>query len=601
MKLTFYGAANEVTGSKFLIETSGKQILVDCGMHQGSKAKKELNYSDFPFNPAKVDYLLLTHAHIDHSGLIPKFIHDGFTGKILTTSATAALCGIMLKDSAHIQETENRWDNQKRKRKGLPPRLPLYTIEDAEKAAEYFQTVEYNNKIDLGDGVAATFFDAGHILGSAHILFESEELRIGFSGDIGSHINPVLKQPRSFEDIDYLVMESTYGNRGRHKIEDSLNTLSDIINESLLSGGKILIPSFAIGRTQLMFYYLNQLLQQGKINIIKIFLDSPLAIKATNIYHTIVKEMPNYFSDKISYLKKEIDPFSFPSLETTLSVADSQSINNFDQPAIIISAAGMCNAGRILHHLKHNLWNPNTSVVFVGYQAEGTLGRGIKDGKKNVSIFGESIEVNASIYSLDSFSAHADSEHLVGFVDKITNKPKSIFIVHGEIEAQKALQKALFEKLNIKSIIPSYTNSFELTKEGVKSIYTDLREAFLVEEKNIVFAESIDIDKKIGDLIELFKKFYAADKPSYPTNKNFDRLGFKSEKGLLLLKKLADSLGAVIFDSFQELMETEGLTDTKLEQKLQEFRKEYYLSIDPSLDDFIKKVSEVLKPTNVKN
>ncbi|MCK4644166.1 MBL fold metallo-hydrolase [bacterium] len=598
MKLSFFGATREVTGSKFLLETNNKKILVDCGLHQGSKDNKETNYEPFPFDPSTLDMLLLTHAHIDHSGLIPKLVKDGFTGKIITTKATFNLCSIMLLDSGHIQETENEWDNRKRRRKGLAERPPLYTVADAQESLKYFQGESYGKRLQIGEDIFITFRDAGHILGSAHILLESEGLKIGFSGDIGSVLSPVLNEPSSFEDVDYLIMESTYGNRGRHKIEDSLHLFSDIVEESLRSGGKILVPSFAIGRTQMLMYYLNQLLNEGKINLIKVFLDSPLAIKATKIYGQIAKSDPEYFSRNIIDLKKDGDPFGFPSLSSTQSVDESRSINEFDKPAMIISAAGMCNAGRILHHLKHNLWNPNTSVVFVGYQAQGTLGKLIQSGRDNVSIFGEPVEINASIYSLDSFSAHADAEHLASFAGDIPVKPKGIFIVHGEEEAQKALQDNLKEKYDLESIIPSYAQGFSIDKSGIELVDTGAEPLLItVEDKNKILADSLDLDEGIEILGKRLKTFVEELGSIEDSEKKIAHLAVRSEKALILLKRFSDLVGAAVFDSYDQIKEEDEIVDTKFQQKIKEFRKEYFLSIDPVIQDFIEKVNEILKPT----
>ncbi|MCD6578353.1 MBL fold metallo-hydrolase [bacterium] len=602
MRISFFGATKEVTGSNYLIETKGKRILVDCGMHQGSKANNEKNFNAFPFDPSSIDHLLLTHAHIDHSGLIPKLVKDGFNGSIFTTFATKQLCDVMLKDSAHIQEMDNRWDNKKRARKGLEPREPLYEMEDVEKALPLFKGINYNESLDLGSGIKATFFDAGHILGSAHILFESEDIKVGFSGDIGSSITPLLNMPSSFEDVDYLLTESTYGDRMRHSLEDSLDKLAAIIEESFRSGGKIIIPSFAVGRTQLLLYYLNKLVEDGRIHLIKAYLDSPLAINATNIYKAVLEHYPNFFSDDVKELyKKGILAFDYPNIKMTTSTDDSKKINTDDKAAIIISAAGMCNAGRILHHLKYQAWNPSTSIVFVGYQANGTLGRKIRDGADEVKILGEPIEINASVYSLDSFSAHADQEHLIDFVRRIAKKPKNIFIVHGEETAQKVLKDKLEKEFNIQCIIPEYKESFELNKEKVEQVYTE--ELVSVKEKirSQVHIENVDLEKEMDVFLKMMKDYIDINKLHENTTLNIERYALKSSQIMLWLRKATEIMGDEIFDNYDALVEKEGIVDIKFEQKSKEFRKEYFMSFSPIFDDFYRKFKELLKPKKIKD
>ena len=602
MKLSFFGATKEVTGSNYLIETKGKRILVDCGMHQGSKKNNEKNFLPFPFDPRSIDYLLLTHAHIDHSGLIPKLVKDGFNGTIYTTYATKELCNVMLKDSAHIQEMDNKWDNKKRSRKGLEKRDPLYTIEDVEKALPLFKGLNYNEPLDLGQGIKATYFDAGHILGSAHILFESEDLKIGFSGDIGSSITPLLNPPVSFSDVDYLLTESTYGDRMRHDLEDSLAKLAKIIEESYVSGGKILIPSFAVGRTQLLLYYLNKLVEDGKIHLIKTYLDSPLAINATEIYKAILEHYPNFFSENVKDLyKKGILAFDYPNLVTTTSTDESKAINSDDSTAIIISAAGMCNAGRILHHLKYQAWNPSTSIVFVGYQAEGTLGRRIRDGASEVKILGEPIEINASVYSLDSFSAHADQEHLIDFVRRIEKKPKNIFIVHGEESAQKVLQGKLEDTFNIKCIIPDYKESFELTKEKVERVYTEGTVAIQEKLRSQVNMENVEIEKEMDVFLKMLKDYININGLNEKTEINIEKYGLKSSQIMLWLRKITETMGDEIFDNYENLIEREGIVDNKFDQKSKEFRKEYFMSFSPIFEDFYRKFKDLLKPKKIKD
>ena len=478
MKITFLGAAKTVTGSNFLVEAAGKKILVDCGMYQG-KATEELENSDpFLYNPADIDYMLLTHAHIDHSGRIPKLYNEGFKGPIYATKATVDLCNIMLPDSGHIQETEIEWQNKKRKRLGKAPLPPLYTAEDAINCMEIFSPIDYDEIVQLDENISARFNDAGHMLGSAIIeLWVTENGKITktvFSGDIGNNDLPLLDSPTMIDHADYVVMESTYGNRLHIRNDEKANLFLKIVSETLDYNGTVVIPSFAVGRTQEILYEINKLKEERGRNDeefarqyqtlmnARVYVDSPLAISATEIF----KMNTNLFDEEI---QKEIvsgdNPLEFPGLHFTQTVEESRALNESKEPCIIISASGMCDVGRIKHHLKHNLWNPNSTILFVGYQAPGTLGRQIVDGAKSVRIFGEEIAVNARVEYIEGYSGHADQEWLLNFIYSFHNKPKHIFLVHGEPDSQEVLKGKILETTGIPVTTPNFGESYELDGE----------------------------------------------------------------------------------------------------------------------------------------
>ena len=475
MKITFLGAARTVTGSNFLVEAAGKRILVDCGMYQG-KATEELENSDpFLYNPAEIDYMILTHAHIDHSGRIPKLFNEGFKGPVYATKATVDLCAIMLPDSGHIQETEIEWQNKKRKRLGKAPLPPLYTAQDAIDCMEIFSPVEYDEIVQLDENISARFNDAGHMLGSAIIeLWVNENGKITktvFTGDLGNNDLPLLDSPTMIDHADFVVMESTYGNRLHMRNDEKANLFLKIVSETLDYNGTVVIPSFAVGRTQEILYEINKIKEErGKYDEefarqyqtlmnAKVYVDSPLAISATEIF----RMNTNLFDEEI---QKEIisgdNPLEFPGLHFTQTVEESRALNESKEPCIIISASGMCDVGRIKHHLKHNLWNPTSTILFVGYQAPGTLGRQIVDGAKSVRIFGEEIAVNARVEYIEGYSGHADQEWLLNFVYSFHNQPKHIFLVHGEPDSQDVLKGKIEENTGIPVTIPNFGESFSL-------------------------------------------------------------------------------------------------------------------------------------------
>lgn len=459
MKLTFLGAALTVTGSSFLIKANNHKILVDCGMFQGGKAIEEFNRREFAYNPAELDCVVLTHAHIDHSGLLPRLCNEGFRGPIYSTKVTRELCNIMLPDSGHIQEFDAEIANRKGKRAGKAAVLPLYTVDDAFACLEQFSPLSYDVVQEIVPAISIRFRNAGHILGSAMaevwITEGEEKQKIVFSGDIGHPGQPIIKDPTYIEDADFLVMESTYGNR-IHQHYNKEQKLAEIINETVSKGGNVIIPAFAVGRTQTLLYYFRQLFKAGQIPKIPVIIDSPLAISATDIFMHNIQE---YDTEAYNEIKPNEHPLHMPQLKFARSADESKAINNINEPKIIISASGMADAGRILHHLKHNLWCSQCSILLVGYQAEGSLGRRLLEGAKKVKILGEEISVKAKIYNLDGFSAHGDKEYLLQWLSSYNTKPANVFLVHGEIDATEEFAEAIAEKLNLPTFVPQFGDS----------------------------------------------------------------------------------------------------------------------------------------------
>ena len=435
MKLTFIGAAHEVTGSCHLLEACGKNILVDCGMEQGPDLYEN---QELPIAAGDIDYILLTHAHIDHSGLIPLMCKQGFKGEIITTFATADLCNIMLRDSAHIQEFEAEWRNRKAKRAGEPLYEPLYTTQDAIDAINLLAPVDYGQKVVLSEGIEVRFTDIGHLIGSASIeVWISEgdiSKKIVFSGDVGNSDQPILRDPSITKEADYIVIESTYGNR-IHSEErpDYLGEFTRILRETFLKGGNVVIPSFAVGRTQEILYFIREIKEQNLLPEyphFEVYVDSPLAIEATSVFTKNGRSC--YDEAAMELVSKGINPLIFPGLKLAVSSDDSKLINFDENPKVIVSASGMCEAGRIRHHLKHNLWRKDSTILFVGYQAVGTLGRKLIDGAPAVKLFGENIEVSARIESLKGISGHADMNGLLSWLKGFESNVQHVFVVHGE-------------------------------------------------------------------------------------------------------------------------------------------------------------------------
>ena len=447
MKLKFCGAAGTTTGSQHLLEVNGKRILLDCGLYQGSRTRAYEVNCGFPhFDPKSIDLVILSHAHIDHSGNLPNLTTKGFTGNIYATHATRDLCQIMLADSARIQESDINWLNKHRVKDGLEPVTPLYSEQDAEHCLRQFVTMGYDRSMPICDGVLLTFIDAGHILGSAQVLLEVHDQADGkrkrflFSGDIGRGGNEVLRDPVAVTDVDFLLMESTYGGREHEAPPGMGEHFAEIIRQAFQRGGKILIPAFAVERTQQLLYVLNDLFERGAIPEVPVFVDSPLAVSATEIYRL----HPESFNEEVyqSLFDKQ-NPFGFENLTLVRSVSGSKALNTIEGVAIIISASGMCEAGRILHHLKNNIGDPKTTVLFVGYCADNTLGRRICDGEKDVPILGGRYKVRAQIAVIDSFSGHADHSELLAYFARTSGPKQHVWLVHGEPANSATLREAL--------------------------------------------------------------------------------------------------------------------------------------------------------------
>ena len=534
MKITFLGAAKTVTGSNFLVEGAGKRFLVDCGMYQGQATEEMENEAPFLFDVHSIDFMLLTHAHIDHSGRIPKLYKEGYRGDIIATKATCELCQIMLPDSGHIQEVEIEWRNRKRKREGKEALPPLYTAEEAIESLELFKPVHYDEIIDIDDNIKVRFNDAGHMLGSAIIELwvteNGETKKTVFTGDLGNNDIPLLASPTMIESADFLVMESTYGNRLHIRNDEKASLFLNIVSETLEKGGTVVIPSFAVGRTQEILYELNKLkfASEGDEEFARkyeemmkaaVYVDSPLAISATEVFR---KNM-DLFDDDVKELMEQGDnPLDFPGLKFTKTAEESKALNESNEPSIIISASGMCEVGRIKHHLKHNLWNPNSTILFVGYQAPGTLGRSIVEGAKKVKIFGEEIAVNARIEYIEGYSGHADQEWLMNFIYSFFTKPKHIFLVHGEPEGQEVLKQKILDETGIPVTVPEFGDVYELDanikvgKQELPKAYRFLRleilqklenlEDEVSEMKSIVKKEKLTDGASDEELIELEEK-----------------------------------------------------------------------------------------------
>lgn len=468
MKIQFAGASTGVTGSCHHITSGEHQILLDCGQFQGGKAQDALNYEEFPFNPAEIECVVLSHAHIDHCGRLPLLVKRGFQGKIYCTDATADLLDIMLKDSGYIHEKEAEWQNRKGERAGREIIEPLYTYNDAVDTLQYIEPVRYDQQIDINDHMRIVFSDAGHILGSAIVELwvteDEKETKIVFSGDLGVQDRPILKDPTVIKEADFVIMETTYGNRLHPANEASIQDLLDIVIKTTKRGGNVVIPSFAVGRTQELIFEFNRFYNENsefrkELENIKIYIDSPMATNATEVFE---KNAQVFDEETKNYILSGDNPLDFPNLEFTRSSEESQALNMDTTPKVIISASGMCEAGRIRHHLKHNLWNKNNSIVFVGYQAEGTLGRAILDGVESVALFGEDVQVNAEIYNLEGFSGHADQNGLFSWIASFENPPKQLFLVHGEEESKVAFAKLIKEKLGYEPVVVLGNSEYEL-------------------------------------------------------------------------------------------------------------------------------------------
>ncbi|STO01325.1 Ribonuclease TTHA0252 [[Eubacterium] infirmum] len=468
MKIKFCGASTGVTGSCHLLTSGEHKILLDCGQFQGGKAQDALNYERFPFEPSEIECVVLSHAHIDHCGRLPLLTKRGFEGKIYCTDATADLLSIMLKDSAYIHEKETEWKNRKAERAGRNQVEPLYTIEDAEKALSLVSPILYDQQIEINPNMKIVFNDAGHILGSAitelWVTEDDKESKIVFSGDLGMEGRPILRDPTYIKKADYVIMETTYGNRIHKELGSGVEKLIEIILNTTRRGGNVVIPSFAVGRTQELIYELNRFYDSNnefrkELDKIFVYVDSPMATTATEIFR---RNAQVFDEETREYILKGDNPLEFKNLKFTRSSKESQDLNFNKEPKVIISASGMCEAGRIRHHLKHNLWNPKNSIVFVGYQGQGTLGRSLIEGIKMVTLFGEEIQVNAEIHNLEGFSGHADQNGLFAWLAHFQQKPKEIFLVHGEEDSKKDFAKLVNEKLSYEPVVVMGNSEFDL-------------------------------------------------------------------------------------------------------------------------------------------
>jgi len=531
VKVTCFGAAGSVTGSNYLVETSrGKKVIVDCGLFQGNKDMEHRNWEDWGYDPKEVKNLILTHAHIDHSGRIPKIVKDGFHGRIITSPPTAELCEVMLLDAAHVQEMDAEWRTRKNRRQARQDLKPLYTTKDAEESLKYLVPMELDRIIDLEPGFRARLRNAGHILGSSTVELwvedEGNETKIVFSGDLGKQDQLIVNDPFEIVEADYLFIESTYGNRLHRKFEESKAELVEAIKYAVSHNEKVIIPAFALERTQEVLYLLGEFSRAGKIPNIPIYLDSPLAIKATEIF----RKNKKYYDDATrAIVEQGFDPFSMPNLSLTPTTMESMKINEVQGSAIIISANGMCTAGRIKHHLKHNLWRPGASIIIVGFQAEGTTGRQIVDGAKTVTIFGEKVAVRAKVFTIGGFSAHADQADLLEWVGHFTIKSRPrVFLTHGEPISSEALAGAIRKRFGLDVYVPHWREVLSLDhREGTPEILPetvpkDLRQNFL--------ALTADLEAEIARLRE----------------KLAEKKKKISEEDLEKLKDIRDELQAVI-------------------------------------------------------
>ena len=501
MRLTFIGADHEVTGSCHLLQACNKNILIDCGMEQGPDLYEN---QEIPVAAGDIDYVLLTHAHIDHSGKIPVLCKEGFKGEIITTFATSDLSNIMLRDSAHIQEFEAEWRNRKARRSGAPEFEPLYTMEHADAAIRLLHPLDYNQKIELCEGIEIRFNDMGHLLGSSSIeIWITEEgvsKKIVFSGDVGNTDQPIIKNPVKVDAADYIVIESTYGNR-IHAAEkpDYVGDFTEILRETFAKGGNVVVPSFAVGRTQELLYFIREIKEKNLLPEFpgfEVYVDSPLAVQATRVFNKNVQSC--FDEDAMELLRKGINPLLFPGLKTSVTSEESKMINFDEKPKVILSASGMCEAGRIRHHLKHNLWRRECTICFVGYQAVGTLGRKLIEGADEVKLFGENVEVNASIKSLKGISGHADMNGLLDWLSGFQAPPQHVFVVHGEDGVTDEFAQTVTQRLGYPAMAPYSGGCVDLATGEILTAGVPVRKTA---------AKPVDIRKKTA-----FQRVVAAAK-----------------------------------------------------------------------------------------
>lgn len=524
MKLYFIGADHEVTGSCHVIEVNGKYIMLDCGMEQGRDIYVN---EDLPVPANRIDAVLLSHAHIDHSGLLPKLYRDGFDGKIWCTDATRQLCDVMLKDSAHIQESEAEWNNRKAKRSGRKQTKPLYTVDDAEDTMRCFETVEYGQTFTPIEGVTARYEDGGHILGSAIIYLTLEEngktRTLAYTGDLGNTGMPIVNDPTPRESTDYVIIESTYGDRLHNKVDDPLKQLSDIIERTFARGGNVVIPAFAVGRTQEILYFIREILEKDMLTHkdFDVYVDSPMAVEATTIFEDNV--FGYYDEEAMKIIRQGNSPIVFPNLKISVTEEDSKKINFSTRPSVIISASGMCSDGRVKHHLKHNLWREECTIALAGYQAEGTLGRRLADGEEDVRILQEDIHVAAEIVQLQDVSAHADRDGLVSWLTDNPDRPEMIFAVHGDDEVCSQYAQLLVKQYGYNADAPYSGYIYDLIHR--KYISTEDPEKVLsAQEKK----EKIEEDKN-------------REQDVYSQNQYYNELMQKGQRLIRLIEKRKDA------------------------------------------------------------
>ncbi|MDI6764368.1 MAG: MBL fold metallo-hydrolase [Thermodesulfobacteriota bacterium] len=484
MKIEFLGGVRTVTGSATLFEKGSLKWLVDCGMFQGGREIEKKNDDTGSYHPRDLSFVLLTHAHIDHSGLIPRLVREGFRGKVVCTKATLDLCEVMLRDSGHIQEMEAEWQNRKNRRSGGKRAAPLYTVKDAEKSLRFFSPVNYNEIISLTDGLKVRFQDAGHILGSAIIELWVEEgggeRKLVFSGDLGNSGQPIVRDPSWVKEADLLWLESTYGNRLHKSREETSQELLKIVQEAIAHQAKVIIPAFAVERTQDIIYTLGQFMREGLIPSIRVYIDSPLAISATEIFK---KNSDCFDRETKEILLRGENPLDLPEIIYTRTTEESKAINEDEGPGIIISASGMCDSGRIKHHLKHHLWREKSHIVFIGYQGEGTIGRRIIDGAESVRLFGEVVAIKAHIHTLGGFSAHADQKGLLEWLSHFENPQLEVFVNHGEEKISMELSQLIRERFHLKVSIPQWREKRFLFAPEERPISEEAREEAVAPEE----------------------------------------------------------------------------------------------------------------------
>ncbi len=561
MKIMFCGAASGVTGSCHLLTSGDHQILLDCGQFQGGKAQEAMNYDPFPFDPTSIEAVILSHAHIDHCGRLPLLVKRGFKGKIYCTTSTADLLTIMLKDSAYIHEKDAEWHNRKAMRSGRNQIEPLYTEQDAEDALKLVEPVLYDQLIEMNDLMQFVFNDAGHILGSAitelWVTENGKTEKIVFSGDLGMTNRPILRDPTYIKKADCVIMESTYGNRLHPANAMSVKQLIDIVLKTINRGGNVVIPSFAVGRTQELIYQFNRYYLDHKdidseMDKIHIYVDSPMATSATEIFK---RNAQDFDEETKAYILQGDNPLDFKNLTFTRTSEESRQLNFDKTPKVIISASGMCEAGRIRHHLKHNLWDPKNSIIFVGYQAQGTLGRALIEGTKEVTLFGEDIQVKAEIYNLEGFSGHADQNGLFSWISSFEKPPKQLFLVHGEEQSKKDFAKLIKSKLGYDPIVILGNSEFEIDLSHAELINYKEAQTKAAEEFEVQ-----DVRNRISDVHDSLEKIL------YNANLAVDS-GIDQKKIIEInniiqeLQKTTMDLGTVVNDKAGDLEQSEDPAD----------------------------------------